>query len=119
MTEFRLLEILVYFSMHYLCLSCNLECKYKHYQVQVLVVSLSIRQKDGKELLWPHIIQIYELSTSGRLRMPAKITNDHVHLTSASRMSVRYAAQVEFITVCKVRVERIGFLCSQLGTKDI
>ena len=55
---------------------------------------------ENKTLLWQHIIQMY--SSEDGCKLLPRLTLDHINLTSYSRMTVSYAAQVLSDTVSTV-----------------
>ena len=57
---------------------------------------------NGKELLWKHIIDLYETDRKNMPRTMPKLTNEHVYLTSYSKMRVNLATQILSETVSKV-----------------
>lgn len=57
---------------------------------------------NGKALLWKHIMDLYETDRKNMIRMMPKLSNEHVYLTSYSKMRVNLAAQVLSETVSKV-----------------
>ena len=58
--------------------------------------SKCVFQFDGKPIKWSHLVSVVEEGTleTGQLRYTHKLTPNHIHLTPALRMKVRYAAQV-------------------------
>ena len=61
--------------------------------------------KDGKYLLWQHIVQLYDEDQENGLKLLPKITSDHIQLSSYSAMRVNLAAQVLSSTVAAVLKE--------------
>jgi len=59
----------------------------------------------GLHLLWKHVRDFYIDDSSLSLRLLPKLTPDHIYLTSYSKMTVRYAAQVLSSSVGKVLLE--------------
>ena len=57
---------------------------------------------NGKDLLWKHIIDLYETDRKNMPRTMPKLTNEHVYLTSYSKMRVNLATQILSETVSKV-----------------
>lgn len=57
---------------------------------------------NGKCLLWKHIVDLYEADRVNMVRTMPKLTNEHVYLTSYSKMRVNLATQVLSETVSKV-----------------
>jgi len=59
----------------------------------------------GLHMLWKHVRDFYIDDSSSSLRLLPKLTPDHIYLTSYSKMTVRYAAQVLSSSVGKVLLE--------------
>ena len=66
-------------------------------------------QKNGKHILWSHVLNLYEkvthtaVASNGlSLSLLPKLKNEHVSLTSYSRMRVDLAAQVQFAVLLYV-----------------
>lgn len=59
----------------------------------------------GCHMLWKHISQFFQDDSSSSLRLLPKLTPDHIYLTSYSKMTVKYAAQVLSSSVGKVLLE--------------
>lgn len=54
-------------------------------------------QNNGKHILWEHLSYLYEhTQTESGLYVGHRLTYEHVHLTSFSKMKVNLAAQVCF-----------------------
>ena len=64
----------------------------------------------GCHILWKHIRNFFQDDSSSSLRLLPKLTPDHIYLTSYSKMTVRYAAQVLSSSVGNVLLE--------FGSKD-
>lgn len=65
---------------------------------------------DGKRLLWSHVKEFFYDDYNNGVHFLTKITYDHIHLTSYSKMNVKLAAQVLSDTMTK--------LLSQYGPKE-
>jgi len=50
--------------------------------------------KDGRDISWMHILDLYLDHCSGLYRICPKLTREHVNVTAFGAMKVRYAAQV-------------------------
>ena len=57
---------------------------------------------DGYHLLWEHISKMYYEDQERGLKLLPKITHDHIHLNSYSKMTVKFAAQVLSKTMAAV-----------------
>ena len=57
---------------------------------------------NGKHLLWKHIVDLYEADRKNMVRTMPKLTNEHVYLTSYSKMRVNLATQVLSETVSNI-----------------
>lgn len=57
---------------------------------------------DGSFILWQHITQIFYQDTDNGLKLPPKLTYDHINLNSYSIMRVNLAAQVLSASVATV-----------------
>ena len=55
-----------------------------------------------KDILWKHIVDIYEADRISLVRKLPKLSNEHINLNSYSKMRVNLAAQVMSETVAKV-----------------
>ena len=55
-----------------------------------------------KDMLWSHVIDCYKKDCSMQVRRLPKITQDHIYLTSFSKMRVNLAAQVMSASFSKV-----------------
>ena len=55
-----------------------------------------------KDILWKHVVDIYEADRISLVRKLPKLTNEHIHLNSYSKMRVNLAAQVMSETVANV-----------------
>jgi len=60
--------------------------------------------KYGFDILWNHISNIYYEDLECGLKLLPKLTRDHVHLNSYSKMNVRLAAQVLSSSVGNVSI---------------
>jgi hypothetical protein len=51
--------------------------------------------KNGKNILWDHLVTLYnEIQADSGLYIGRRLTSEHIHLTSFSKMKVNLAAQV-------------------------
>ena len=57
---------------------------------------------DGKNLLWSHIMELYNDDLIRGLHLAPKLTHEHVHLNPYSKMKVYLATQILSQTVAKV-----------------
>ena len=57
---------------------------------------------DGKNLLWNHILELYNDDLIRGLHLAPKSTHEHVHLYPYSKMKVSLATQILSHTVAKV-----------------
>ena len=57
---------------------------------------------NGDQILWSHIKEMFYDDQNHSLHLLPKLTYDHIHLTSYSKMNVRLAAQVLSDTTSKV-----------------
>ena len=60
---------------------------------------MNIKQCNGKEIIWQHLIDVYKSGTGADriapgLSLVPKIKYEHIYLTSFSKMRVDLAAQV-------------------------
>ena len=59
-------------------------------------------RNDGKYLSWQHIVRIHNKDLDDGLKELPKLTQDHINLSSYSKMTVRFAVQVLSETVANV-----------------
>ena len=66
-------------------------------RIILLVINTSLKN-NGKHILWEHLQYLYEHSqASSGLYVGRRLTYEHLHLTSFSKMKVNLAAQVMYI----------------------
>eukprot|EP00795_Rhopilema_esculentum_P004986 gene4986-21354_t len=58
-----------------------------------------------KDIVWSHVVDVYESDRKCMVRKLPKLTNEHIYLNPYSKMRVNLAAQVMSETVGKVMVE--------------
>ena len=66
---------------------------------------------NGFHLLWEHISKLYYEDLERGLKLLPKITHDHIHLNSYSKMTVSFAAQV--------LSNRVATILKQYGTNEV
>ena len=55
-----------------------------------------------KDIIWKHLVDLYESDRTSLIRKMPKLTNEHIHLNPYSKMRVNLAAQVMSETVGKI-----------------
>ncbi|XP_050412327.1 uncharacterized protein LOC126827139 [Patella vulgata] len=64
--------------------------------------------KNGKNILWKHIVDVYNKDIQNELSRASILTYNHIHLNSYSVMKVNLAAQVMSMSVAKIMEEYGG-----------
>eukprot|EP00112_Aurelia_sp_Birch-Aquarium-sp1_P000666 Seg1064.2 transcript_id=Seg1064.2/GoldUCD/mRNA.D3Y31 product="Transposable element P transposase" protein_id=Seg1064.2/GoldUCD/D3Y31 len=79
--------------------------------------------KDGKHIIWRHIVNLYNSDLESGLKLLPRLTNEHIKLTSYSKMKVRLAVQVLSSSVASILrkfspedCSETANLCSQMDT---
>ena len=65
-------------------------------EAAIVILSMYVLQNNGKEIEWCHMKELYEkiTNTSNGISILPKLKQEHINLTSYSRMRVDLAAQV-------------------------
>lgn len=69
--------------------------------------------KNGKEILWAHIIEVYNIDSKNVTRKLPKLKFEHVYLDSYSRMRVKLATQVLSNSVANYMEDTLGDKASE------
>ena len=86
-----------------------------HVEVHIIITTsffLNYKQRNGKFILWKHLRQLHSklsamATQSSGLTLLPKLKQEHVHLTSYSRMRVDLAAQVKKKNMGKCRPHQV------------
>ena len=81
------------------------------------ILKYTFTKNNGKHILWEHLCHLhaYTQAESG-LYVGHRLTYEHVHLTSYSKMKVNLAAQV-FIYNCNKLIGYIQLIITIIGTE--
>ena len=79
--------------------------------------------KDGKHIIWRHLVDLYNSDLENGLKLLPRQTNEHIKLTNYSKMKVRFAVQVLSSSVASIlrkfspeNCSETANLCSQMDT---